>query len=183
MEPGHTRCRGGLHNDPPRWEMADRRGPGGPARHLRAHRQSDRVQLGGLGAHLHLLARPRRDAAPHARPIRGARRPLRLVRRAVAADRPAGATHPLTVPHPWRGSSAERRVPPAGGLSRRRAPPSASTRSASPRRPEPCAGSAPPTPSSTISTSTARSSPVTRTTTREADAYLAAFASASEQTK
>ena len=44
-------------------------------------------------------------------------------------------------------------VPAPGGLDTRSRPPSASTRSASPRSPEPRASSAPPTPSSAISTS------------------------------
>src|SRR4029078_12881136 len=46
------------------------------------------------------------------------------------------------------GIDATRRGPPQGGLSIERVPPRASTRSASPHRPEPPAGSAPPRPSS-----------------------------------
>ena len=48
-------------------------------------------------------------------------------------------------------AQARTRVPPPGGLSTSSAPSSASTRSTSPRRPVPRAGSAPPTPSSATS--------------------------------
>ena len=50
------------------------------------------------------------------------------------------------------GISALTRVPPPTGLQTRSRPSSASTRSASPRRPEPASVSAPPPPSSVIST-------------------------------
>ena len=50
------------------------------------------------------------------------------------------------------GISALTRVPPPLGVQTRSRPPSASTRSASPRRPVPFSVSAPPTPSSVIST-------------------------------
>ena len=52
------------------------------------------------------------------------------------------------------GISARTRVPPPAGLQMRSLPPCASTRSASPRSPEPRSVSAPPTPSSTTSTTT-----------------------------
>src|SRR5512133_3959862 len=52
------------------------------------------------------------------------------------------------------GISALTRVPPPSGVHTCSRPPSASTRSASPRRPEPRSVSAPPTPSSTTSTTT-----------------------------
>ena len=48
------------------------------------------------------------------------------------------------------GSTTEIRVPCPGGLSMEKRPPRASTRSASPGRPEPSAAAAPPMPSSVI---------------------------------
>src|SRR3954452_1186950 len=80
------------------------------------------------------------------------------------------------------GSSAFTRVPPPAGVQTRNRPPSASTRSASPRRPVPRSVSAPPTPSSTISTT---KSPFRRATTTVADvawACLPMFAKPSPTT-
>src|SRR5919204_2266678 len=87
-------------------------------------------------------------------------------------DRVLGEDYP-------HGIWARMRVPAPGWLSTSRTPSRASTRSTSPRNPEPRVGSAPPTPSSDTST-TAR--PFRRTTlisTAEASEYLATFASAS----
>src|SRR5439155_20549926 len=62
--------------------------------------------------------------------------------------------------HP-HGKLARRVVPSSSALARSRRPSSAATRSWRPRSPEPCSGSAPPTPSSLTSTSTC---PLRRTT-------------------
>ena len=65
---------------------------------------------------------------------------------------PFAQQHRVVGDHYAHGISALSRVPPAGGLQIFRRPSSASTRSASPRRPEPSFGSAPPLPSSVTST-------------------------------
>src|SRR3954469_13647809 len=70
------------------------------------------------------------------------------------------------------GISAFTRVPPPAGVQTRSRPPSASTRSASPRRPVPRSVSAPPMPLSTISTTT---SPFLRTTATLAAVACACF--------
>ena len=96
----------------------------------------------------------RRPAAVHRRPVRTRVRPARSPRcsgrAAVHQDRLSGRGQPG-----WRpsGSSAASRVPPPAVLSTPLSvPPSASTRSISPRSPDPFDGSAPPAPSSATST-------------------------------
>ena len=81
------------------------------------------------------------------------------------------------------GNSAVTAVPAPGGLDTLRRPSSASTRSASPRSPEPHAGSAPPTPSSVISITTPVSVRNRLTLAADAWAYLTTLANASDATK
>src|SRR5215213_6376742 len=81
------------------------------------------------------------------------------------------------------GISAWSRVPRPGGLSSDSVPSSAATRSASPRRPDPRATSAPPTPSSATSTVTWPFARRTATVASVACAYFATFVSASDTTK
>ena len=81
------------------------------------------------------------------------------------------------------GMTARTSVPPPLGLSTSSVPSSAERRSARPRRPEPRAGSAPPTPSSRTWTITRPFVRSMLTEAAEASAYLTMFASASETTK
>src|SRR5262249_18601258 len=81
-----------------------------------------------------------------------------------------------------KGISATTLVPPASGLSIDRRPSSTATRSASPRRPEPPAGSAPPMPSSATWTRTRPFGAHPATSIGEARACLTTFAIASETT-
>src|SRR3954470_16489101 len=85
--------------------------------------------------------------------------------------------------HDSQGSSASTRVPDLGGLSIRRLPPSAATRSAMPISPEPPAARAPPTPSSRTVTTRLPLCFAAVSTTSVARACLAALASASLATK
>jgi hypothetical protein len=104
-------------------------------------------------------------------------------RRGLRADGGEGASTRMTdaflLGHAERSSrggtgiSARTVVPVAGALQTWSRPPSASTRSASPRRPEPSAGSAPPTPSSATSTTSSASHRATRTVAVSASAYFA----------
>lgn len=66
---------------------------------------------------------------------------------AEISSRDAGAAGSAAA-HESNGSSRSSRVPSPGRLCSRNVPPMASTRSFRPTRPEPCLGSAPPTPSS-----------------------------------
>src|SRR5918999_1638581 len=80
------------------------------------------------------------------------------------------------------GMSALTRVPPPGGVQTRSRPPSASTRSASPRRPVPRSLSAPPTPSSTTSITRSPLAQDAATVADVAAACLPMFARLSETT-
>jgi len=80
------------------------------------------------------------------------------------------------------GISAWMIVPAPGALVTAMRPPIAATRSSRPRRPEPRAGSAPPTPSSAISTARRPSCRSIVSRTLVAFAYLATFVSASAAT-
>src|SRR5439155_675982 len=84
---------------------------------------------------------------------------------------------------PGNGSSARTVVPWPGRLVTSGLPPAATIRSARPRSPEPRPGSAPPTPSSRIATLRRPSARFTSQRTRDARAYLATLARASEETK
>jgi PAS domain S-box-containing protein len=84
--------------------------------------------------------------------------------------------------YPAQGISARNVVPVPAGLSSTSRPPSASTRSESPRRPEPRSGAAPPTPSSRTSIRALPSPRSIATATPVARAYLATLVSASATT-
>src|SRR5262249_48748149 len=81
------------------------------------------------------------------------------------------------------GISARSCVPPPGGLTTAKQPPSASIRSQRPLSPPPGVGVAPPTPSSSTSTTARQFCRSMSMCTREAAACLAAFASASAARK
>src|SRR3954451_487404 len=85
--------------------------------------------------------------------------------------------------HDAHGRSAVITVPIPGGLRTRSVPSSAATRPASPWSPLPPVSSAPPTPSSVISTTATPSRRETRTDAFVACAYFATLASASQLTK
>ena len=112
------------------------------------------------------------------------------------ASHPAGAggdlgiriLHSRSLPSPGlaqhrQGSCADTVVPRPGWLDTVSRPPSASTRSASPRKPDPRSVAAPPIPSSAMSITARWPSARTSIATLDACACLATLASASEATK
>ena len=98
------------------------------------------------------------------------------------AHHPVAQEREVLGDHDPHGSSTRTIVGPPRGLVTASVPSSASTRRRSPVRPPP-AGSAPPRPSSSISTASASPRRATATATRLAPECLAAFASASATTK
>src|SRR5262249_41542777 len=114
-----------------------------------------------------------------------------LVRRIARADdvevvvgeeprEPFAQEHAVLGDHYAHGISARTRVPPPRALHTRGCPSSASTRSASPRRPEPPSVWAPPRPSSTISTTSCSPEYATSTFTALACACFATLARLSD---
>src|SRR5918999_449541 len=101
---------------------------------------------------------------------------------AQEAGKPLAQQHAVLGDGYPHGISALTRVPPPRGVQTRRRPPSASTRSASPRRPLPPSLSAPPTPSSTTSTTSAPFRRATSTVAELASACLPTFARLSQTT-
>ena len=104
-------------------------------------------------------------------------------RSAVAALPPAGRFRQAPGSRAAFGMRATSRVPPPLGLTISSVPLIAARRSARPRRPLPSVGSAPPTPSSTISTVRWPSRNSARTVALVALAYFAILASASDTVK
>ena len=103
------------------------------------------------------------------------------VRSRVEPRRPRQRAQPCA-PAASAGTTTASRVPPAGVSSMRSEPPSASSRSRSPRRPVPRPGSAPPTPSSSTSRTTSRPVVANRSVARVARACRMTLASASDAT-
>ena len=168
-----------------------------------AHASVVHVELGGHDATVRLAIRD--DGVGGADPARGSglvglRDRIEAVGGALTVTSPAGHGTTLIIeipaesaaresPGPGPGCSAARIgssqvtvVPPPAGLRMEKVPPSASTRSFSPTRPEPSPGSAPPTPSSRTHTRSVPSEASASTSTTDARACFAALVSVSETT-